>query len=979
MKVYQRQAFLLLLLSILACLPVMAQSGGLAVLVLDEEGTPLPGATVSLSNERGLITPIGMLTDSDGLAYFPVLHSGGEYAIEISMGGFGSQRRSGVRVIGGRTEKVEIRLTQPLEEVVEVLGIREIVDFDQQGSSSRFSSDFIEGLPSLGRFYQDLLTLAPGLKDEDGDGNPNVHGARSRDFRIEVGGVSNVDPLTGYWMTRINSDSIEELEILAVGAGVEYGRALGGFGRVLQNWGSNEQEISLNLLYRGSILDGDGASDFTGALAAPDFDSYEISLQLSGPIVKDKLFYRFSHEVIDQENPINLSGAIEVSTLEQKVSADQITWQASPRNRISFQFQTDPLTQTLLGLTSTVDPSATHTFERAGETYTLNWTAARSAQLLVNSIVSYQDLGVDILPTDPDAMQQCMAFHGIRSLNNALCFDTFRGTTTGAFSETSRDHRQRLTVKSQATIYKKLKGQSHQIKTGFLYEGERYFRDLERRPQMSMEVFFGLNRTAVAHTKIFLPLQSSAEATGNNWAIFIEDQWKPLPGLNITAGLRFDREEIDSIGFTPIDPDAEAAEYFRLREEGLPFFYNEPFTSHEDPFNVRDQLSDALQHPTSLIYTGSMMILSDRWTKHRTEENFTLVNTNYSPRISIGWDPWLNGKTRFSLTAGRYYDKIFLAVPLIEREPVEIELAFHATDVNRFLVNTDRQLLVLPVSAKQVDRNLLTPYQDELSFQIERALWTESSISVMYIERRYRDQFQDVDINHLLGDPGIPGTNPFTDTDSPLYTRNPGWNEILQIGNFNSSDYQGMVLDFERRFYQNWELQSSYTWSKIVGDAEDYNLLLGTEVGRTEQERGFLNHDQRHVFRLQAFTITPWGFRAGTVLRWESGLPYSLVQPVSFRYLIPGGYIQRPSQQLLGRLRYPTGQRNDQRNPSFWTVDLRISKDFEMARDTQVQLSLDIVNILNDDTLKVLSQTSGRNSSLRPFGRMFQIGMKMQF
>ena len=42
-----------------------------------------------------------------------------------------------------------------------------------------------------------MLTLAPGVQDADGDGNPNVHGSRDRDFKAEVGGVSNVDPLTG--------------------------------------------------------------------------------------------------------------------------------------------------------------------------------------------------------------------------------------------------------------------------------------------------------------------------------------------------------------------------------------------------------------------------------------------------------------------------------------------------------------------------------------------------------------------------------------------------------------------------------------------------------------------------------------------------------------------------------------------------------------------------------------------------------------
>jgi len=35
--------------------------------------------------------------------------------------------------------------------------------------------------PTLGRNYQDVLTLAPGVSDVDGDGNPSIHGSRDTD------------------------------------------------------------------------------------------------------------------------------------------------------------------------------------------------------------------------------------------------------------------------------------------------------------------------------------------------------------------------------------------------------------------------------------------------------------------------------------------------------------------------------------------------------------------------------------------------------------------------------------------------------------------------------------------------------------------------------------------------------------------------------------------------------------------------------
>ena len=46
------------------------------------------------------------------------------------------------------------------------------------GSRDRGRGFFVDALPILGRNYQNVLTLKPGATDVDGDGNPNIHGAR---------------------------------------------------------------------------------------------------------------------------------------------------------------------------------------------------------------------------------------------------------------------------------------------------------------------------------------------------------------------------------------------------------------------------------------------------------------------------------------------------------------------------------------------------------------------------------------------------------------------------------------------------------------------------------------------------------------------------------------------------------------------------------------------------------------------------------
>ena len=344
-------AVLLTGLLALAAAPVLAQTGGLEVHVVDAEGEPLPGAHVTLSNDRGLVSETTFVTDRDGRAEFPVLRPGSGYALEIAMSGFATLRLVDLRVRINQTPAIPVRLSEELLERVQVKARSDVVDLEQTRISSKFSDNFVQNLPVPGRMYQNMLTLAPGVDDADSDGNPTVHGSRSRDFRAEVDGISNVDPLTGRWMSRVNPNAIEEIEIVTAGAGVEFGRAQGGFARIVQKQGSNDFEGVVDFLWRSSQLD-KGSS--TSRLPAPSYDFYQPGFQLSGPIVKDRLWFRLSHEFIDgraghRRDPGRRTGGTRAGT-----HSDQLTWQASPRNKLALQSQIDPYSMDNYGVSSDV-------------------------------------------------------------------------------------------------------------------------------------------------------------------------------------------------------------------------------------------------------------------------------------------------------------------------------------------------------------------------------------------------------------------------------------------------------------------------------------------------------------------------------------------------------------------------------------------------------------------------------------------------
>jgi hypothetical protein len=239
------------------------------------------------------------------------------------------------------------------------------------------------------------------------------------------------------------------------------------------------------------------------------------------------------------------------------------------------------------------------------------------------------------------------------------------------------------------------------------------------------------------------------------------------------------------------------------------------------------------------------------------------------------------------------------------------------------------------------------------------------------------------------GTPNIPSKTFESQTPdgvADFYVLNPAWGNIFQIGNYNAAKYDGIILEFVRRQYKNWQMEASYTWSQATGDAEDFELALGNDRSTLDDEKGYLSYDRRHSLKVNATCLTPWGFRLGGTALWESGLPYSLLwQDLSQSTSLPlyEGFRQSFT---TNRTRYITGQRNDQRNPSSWLFNVKLVKEINLPKGMNLQLDAEIFNLLNDDTYSVYNdftksgqQINGTNQATRRFGRTYQIGMRLAF
>jgi len=566
---------------------------------------------------------------------------------------------------------------------------------------------------------------------------------------------------------------------------------------------------------------------------------------------------------------------------------------------------------------------------------------------------------------------------------------------------------------------------------------------------------------------------TSEEASSLSAGVYVQDLYQPRPGLSLGLGLRFDRESASTDGYSAFDPRAERVLFDRLnalagRERNLddqiggngdgvrslgltadPIFLGD--ASGWLANNVLDPLGGAALKRLTLpgssvdffsaslaqqfpdIFEGDTVDLAQLRAlglQVQAPEPFTVTNNNLAPRLSITWDPFGDGRTKTWATWGRYYDKLFLSSVSAE-QGTERLLRYYVYDrtgiegnnpdaVHTPNHNISTLLSKAAPSVTQVDRELQTPFCDEATLGFEREVAPEVALTVRYIRRRYRDQLQDIDVNHQvrvnpatgrpldrLGQlveipteiPGVPGPVIRVPDGRPdLFINDPFFNEILRIGNYNAAAYNALEFEVKRRLSRRWELQGSYTYSRAQGDAEDFQSRLGNDPSTAGTEAGYLEFDQRHVVKLNGVTFLPNDWQLGMAATWSSGLPYSAVSKFFAldnadyqQYRTLYGVVARQGNAVV----FEDEQRNSRRNGSVFDLNLRASKNFVIGRHA-AGLFLEVFNLLNSDDLRIYtvdpSRTSGFDPSgsvsvagplqldaTRSFGRRWQVGFQIAF
>jgi len=289
--------------------------------VVDENGDPLPGATVVAVHEPSG-SEYGTSTSDNGRFTLPNVRVGGPYTIRVSFVGYQAREETGLRLDLGETRQLNFQLrpqTQELDEVEVTAEQGAVFDEERRGLATNISEEEIETAPTMDREIADFVRFTPqaivGNDDDDGS-SISVAGQNNRYNSIFIDGAVSNDVFglsaqgtdggqTG--ASPISIDAIEQFNIDISPYDVTQSYFGGGAINAVTRSGTNEYKGSFAFERRGQAL----TENLPGGESFPDFTNNRYVGRVGGPIIKDKLFFFANFDINREASPQPFEGGFE--------------------------------------------------------------------------------------------------------------------------------------------------------------------------------------------------------------------------------------------------------------------------------------------------------------------------------------------------------------------------------------------------------------------------------------------------------------------------------------------------------------------------------------------------------------------------------------------------------------------------------------------------------------------------------------------
>jgi hypothetical protein len=304
-----------------------APTGTITGTVADDSGAVVPNASVTITNKAtGAARTV--ITNSEGFYSAPSLPAG-EYEVKAEFKGFRATLRPAT-VQTGESTQVNMPMTVGATgETVTVEGASAQINYESHNIQGVIPRSTIQDLPLNGRSYLQLAQLEPGVTVASGTVaqfnvlfTVSVLGAGNRTaVTIDGGNVSdNIDVGGGMSSMNFSQETVQEFQLSEVNFDLATPIAAGGAINVVTRSGSNDWHGSGYYFFRDHNMAAYPGLKRLAQTPDPFFVRRNPGGSFGGPIKKDKLFFFFNYEYLNQVQ------AISVTTTSQFLSALQGTY-----------------------------------------------------------------------------------------------------------------------------------------------------------------------------------------------------------------------------------------------------------------------------------------------------------------------------------------------------------------------------------------------------------------------------------------------------------------------------------------------------------------------------------------------------------------------------------------------------------------------------------------------------------------------------
>ncbi|HEX6896318.1 MAG TPA: TonB-dependent receptor [Bryobacteraceae bacterium] len=278
--------------------------------VLDASGSPVPKATVTLSNVETGVEAKASTNNNGEYNFFDVKI--GRYTVTVEATGFSKATAENIQVNVGARQRVDMALqVGAVTESVTVSAAASALETDNSERSQVVTPLAVTELPLNGRNYADLALLsADAVKSPIADafapgGTPregafNVNGMRSTYNNFLLDGIDNNAYGTsnqGFSAQAVqpSPDAIAEFKLITSNYSAEYGRVGGAVVNAVMRSGTNSFHGTAYEFFRNTVLNA-GGFEFSQPYFKPPLQRNQFGASIGGPFIKNRLFFFGDYE-----------------------------------------------------------------------------------------------------------------------------------------------------------------------------------------------------------------------------------------------------------------------------------------------------------------------------------------------------------------------------------------------------------------------------------------------------------------------------------------------------------------------------------------------------------------------------------------------------------------------------------------------------------------------------------------------------------